>query len=130
MKYLFLNLIIVITLFVSCFVFVPNVLAVDPVKKDPNITSLDNPLQYEVNGEVQGVTDVQVLIGIIIKSVLGMLGSIALLMFVWGGFTWLISRGNEEKVKAGTNTMLFAGLGVFVVLASYILVNFILSLIS
>jgi len=125
MKYLFLSLSIIITLFASCFVFVPNVSAADP-----NITSLDNPLQYQDGDVMKGITDVQVLIGVIIKSVLGILGSVTLLMFVWGGIILLNSRGNEEKIKSGTNTMLFAGLGVFVVLSSYILVNFIIGLVN
>jgi len=68
-----------------------------------------------------------VIIGKIIKGLLGIIGALALLMIVWGGFKWLTSAGNPEKIKAGTNTMLYAIIGVVIVLSSYILVDQIFS---
>ncbi|MEA3272761.1 MAG: pilin, partial [Patescibacteria group bacterium] len=41
------------------------------------------------------------LIGKIIKAVLGIVGSIALLMFIYGGFLWLMSGGNEKNITKG-----------------------------
>lgn len=77
---------------------------------------LDNPLANKA-------TDATVIIGTIIKGALGVLGSLALLMMVWGGFQWLTSAGNTEKVEKGTSTMLWAIIGVVVVLSSYMLVD-------
>lgn len=87
---------------------------------DPNLPKgtvcLDNPLG-------KGVVDARQIIGIVIKGVLGIIGSISLLMMVWGGFQWLTSAGNQEKVKAGTQTMVWAVIGVLLVFSSFILVN-------
>ena len=79
------------------------------------ICKLENPLKSGVE-----VTDI---ISIVIKSALGIIGALTLLMLVWGGFQWLTSAGSAEKVKAGTQTMVWAIIGVILVFASYILLS-------
>ena len=79
------------------------------------ICKLENPLQ---NG-----TEVTAIIGTIIKAALGIVGALTLLMLVWGGFQWLTSAGNPEKVKMGTQTMVWAIIGVLLVFASYLLLS-------
>lgn len=76
--------------------------------------SLQNPL---------GTTDIRVFIGNIIKAALGLAGSIALLMFVWGGVQWLISGGKPEMIKKGKDTLIWATLGIVVIFTAYTLVN-------
>jgi len=79
--------------------------------------SLKNPLK--------GTPGPQELIGNIIKGVLGVTGSIALLMFIYGGMTWMLSGGASDKVEKGRKTFVWAILGIAVILSSYILVDFI-----
>ena len=87
----------------------------DPTKQ---CLPLCNPLKRDT-------TDIKVIIGIIIRAALGIVGSLTLLMLVWGGFMWLTSAGSPERVKKGADTMLWAAIGVFFVFASYfILSNF------
>jgi hypothetical protein len=81
----------------------------------PGSVCLDNPLGDKV--------DATEIIGGVIRVSLGILGSVSLLMLVWGGFQWLTSAGNTEKIEKGTNTMIWAVIGVLVVLSSYILVS-------
>lgn len=78
-------------------------------------TCLQNPLGSRVE-----VTDI---IGTIIKAALGVVGSLTLLMMVWGGFQWLTSAGNSEKIEAGSKTMLWAAVGVFLVFSSYLILT-------
>jgi hypothetical protein len=77
-------------------------------------TSLQNPL---------GTSDVRLIIGNIIKAALGFTGVIALLMFVYGGFLFLTSRGNMEQVKQGKNTLIWATIGLVVIFTAYTVVN-------
>jgi len=63
----------------------------------------------------------------IIKVVLGLIGVLALIMFIYGGITWMTSGGNVEAVKRGKNTLVWAVLGLAVVFFAYSLVNFILT---
>ena len=70
-----------------------------------------------------GVTSVPALIANIIKTILGVVGAVALFMFVWGGFGWLTSGGNPDKVKQGRDTLVWATIGLLVIFASYTLVD-------
>ncbi len=82
--------------------------------------SLKNPL------ENAGVTDVPTLIGKIIDALLGIVGSLALIMFIYGGFTWMLAAGNDSKVEKGRNILAWAVVGLVVIFASYSIVHFIL----
>ncbi len=69
---------------------------------------------------LKGKLQVTSLIGTIIKAALGVVGSVTLFMLVLGGFKWLTSAGNDEKVHEGTQTMLWAVIGLAVVFGSYL----------
>lgn len=69
----------------------------------------------------------QALIGRIINAVMGLIGSVALLMFIYGGFTWLVSGGNPEKVKKGKDILIWSAIGLVIIFSSYALVNFVIS---
>ncbi len=71
--------------------------------------------------------DVPLLAGDIIRAILGILGIIALIIFIYGGMLWMTALGDETKVKRGLNTMVWAGAGMIVIFGSYALVQFILS---
>lgn len=79
--------------------------------------SLVNPL---------GTSDVRVILGYLIKAALGLSGSIALIFFVWGGFLWLTSQGNTDKIKQGRQTLVWATIGLAVVFSAYTLTNAVL----
>ena len=78
---------------------------------------LDNPLT--------GVENPQQLIGKVIIAALGIVGSIALLMFIYGGFVWMTAAGNQEMVTRGRNILMWAAIGLIVIFSSYALVKFV-----
>lgn len=85
---------------------------------DQKCLKLENPLQSDT-------TDITKILGWIIRGLLGIVGSLTLLMMVWGGFQWFTAAGNPERIKKGTQTMVWAAIGVAVVFASYfIVINF------
>ncbi len=75
-----------------------------------------------------GTDSVQVLIGRVINAVLGVVGSIALLMFVYGGLTWMTSSGSQERVKKGKEIIIWSAIGLIVIFGAYGLVSFIINL--
>ena len=81
-----------------------------------------NPLKLSGDTFVQKL---QIFIGRIIKYILGFTGSLALAMFVYAGFMYMTARGNSDRISRALRIMTWAGLGTVVVLASYILVDFI-----
>jgi hypothetical protein len=72
-------------------------------------------------------TTIPELVSNIIKAFVGIVGAVALLIFVYGGFLWLTSAGEASKIQAGKDAMKWAVVGLVVVLSSYALVSFVLS---
>src|SRR3989339_740431 len=46
-------------------------------------------------------------------------GLIFFILIFYGGFSWMIARGNEQKVEKAKNTVIAASIGLVIVLASY-----------
>lgn len=55
----------------------------------------------------------------VIKLIMGLTGSIALLLFVYGGFMWMTSAGNSERIQKGKNIFIWATVGLAVIFGSY-----------
>lgn len=76
-----------------------------------------------------GIT-IEGLIGRLIKAILGLSGSVALLMFVWGGFQYLWSGGDTKKVEKGKETLKNAALGIAIIFLAYTFVNALIKVLS
>jgi uncharacterized membrane protein YjfL (UPF0719 family) len=58
---------------------------------------------------------------------MGIVGSIALLMFIFGGLTWMLSGGSAEKVKKGRDILIWSAIGLVVIFSSYAIVYFVIT---
>ena len=70
-----------------------------------------------------GVTDPRLIVGNIIQAILSIVGSLALLMFVYGGVIWITSFGDAKRVDKGKTIITWAVLGLAMIAAAYVLVN-------
>lgn len=70
------------------------------------------------------------IIGLIIQVALGIVGSIALIIFVYGGFLMLISQGDATKITKGKNVLIWASIGLVVIFGSYVMVSYIVGALS
>ncbi len=52
-------------------------------------------------------------------------GAVAVIMIIFGGFRYIISGGNATSVTAAKNTILYAVVGVIVALLSYAIIDFV-----
>ena len=66
----------------------------------------------------------------ITKWILAIVGSIALLFFIYGGLTFLISAGNTAAVDRGKKILGGAVVGLVIVFASYLIIKFVLQAID
>lgn len=83
----------------------------------PTVThavTLSNPL---------GINDPRLIIARIIQAILSISGSIALLMFVYGGFLWLSSGGNSAQIDKGKKVLVWATLGVVLIASAFVIVT-------
>jgi hypothetical protein len=113
-----LNVLIVAIFIISIGIL----LAVLPVLGEEKLPGgLVNPL---------GTTNIPQLIGRIIKAILGIIGSIAFLMFIYGGFLWMTAGGSPEAVKKGKETLIWATIGLATIFFAYAAVSFVINAIT
>lgn len=104
----------------SVFVVMPT-LAID----EPSSVKLINPIGGSAE-DPTGKTNLAEIVGGVISKALGIMGSLALVVFVYGGFLWLTSAGNADKVQSGGQAMLWAAIGIFIVFSSYAILKLVL----
>ncbi|MDD4271214.1 MAG: pilin [Patescibacteria group bacterium] len=89
--------------------------------------SLPNPITIP---DANKANPIPYLLGIVINSVLGIVGSLALVMFIYGGITWMLSAGNQEQVTKGKNILIWAAAGIVIIFTAYALVKFVLTTVT
>ncbi|MFH0840403.1 MAG: hypothetical protein V1865_00240 [bacterium] len=73
-----------------------------------------------------GDRDPRVIAGNVIKILLALLGVIAVVLILYGGFLWMTAMGNDDKV-AKAKSLIGAGIiGLLVILAAYAITVFVL----
>lgn len=86
---------------------------------DEGLAVLDDHL----SGEITENTDIRTYILQVTNFFLGFLGLIAVLFVIYGGFLYVTSGGNNDKVDQGKKIITYAVIGIFIILASFALVN-------
>ncbi len=77
-----------------------------------------------------GINDPKELVYRILKYSLGFLGILALVMIIYGGFLMLTSGGNADMIKKAKGTIIWAAVGIAIVLSSWQILTFIFSTIN
>jgi len=69
-------------------------------------------------------------IATVINALLGLLGTIFTVLIILGGFKWMTSQGNREKVQEARDLIKNATIGLAVVLLSYVIARFVIQAIT
>ncbi|MFH1111781.1 MAG: pilin [Patescibacteria group bacterium] len=73
-----------------------------------------------------GTPPIAAIIATIIQMILGLVGVVLLIMILYGGFQWMTSSGNEQKIAKAKAIFGGALIGMFVILGAYIITSFIM----
>ena len=65
------------------------------------------------------------MIGRLINRLLGIVGGIALLFFVYGGILWMTAAGNQERITKGKGAVVWAALGLVAIFSAYAIIKFV-----
>jgi hypothetical protein len=76
------------------------------------------------NSTLPADTDAQGYIFKIIRAFLDLIGVIALVLIIYGGFAILLARGDSGKIQKGKDTIFWAIIGTLLILASLGIVSF------
>lgn len=84
----------------------------------PQAVTFDPGYNVERNSGL-GNANPQTIAANVIQWILTFLALIALILVIYGGFIWMLSRGNEEEVTKAKDILQGALFGLVIILASY-----------
>jgi type IV secretion system pilin len=94
----------------------------------PNGTdTLLSPSDATCAGDTTGDTGISNLLTTIIDIFSVIVGVVAVIMIIYGGFRYIISGGDSGNVSGAKNTIIFALVGLIIVALSQVIVHFVLS---
>ncbi len=70
------------------------------------------------------------IVGNVIKVILGISGTVALIFIVWGGIQWMISKGEESKIASARKLMVSGMVGIAIIAAAYAITDFVIKQIT
>lgn len=71
--------------------------------------------------------DIRITVAKIIRAFIGILGLVALVIVLYGGFLWMTSGGDEEKIAKGKKVLGNGVIGLVIILLSVGIVQFVIS---
>ncbi len=77
-----------------------------------------------------GATEPAAVVAMLIKTALLLLGTIALVLIIYGGFMWMTARGNEEQVTSARTLLTSAVIGLIIIIGSYSIGSYIFTVIN
>ncbi len=84
----------------------------------------DNPA--EVSAATGGESSLRQLVLTMVNYFLTFLGIVAVIMVIYGGVTYVTAAGEDEKIQSAKKIIMYAVIGIIIVLISFALVNMIL----
>ncbi len=105
---------------------------IDPYKDDPRYKTpagYEGPLpecSFSYDG-CRNVNDILVFFIKIGQTLFQVIGTFAFVMFIYGGFTIILSMGNSEKVKKGQDVLVAAVVGILIAFSAYLIIDFVLN---
>ncbi len=89
------------------------------------ISTTDNPSAISTATGGQG--SFRQLALTIVNFFLTFLGLIAVVMIIYGGFLYVSAAGNQEKIESAKKIIMYAVIGIVVILLSFAIVNTVLT---
>lgn len=67
-----------------------------------------------------------VIVGKLLKYAFGLLGTAAMVIFIYAGLKLIDSEGKSEKIKEAMRTLVYAAAGIIIIFSSYAVVNYLI----
>ncbi len=82
------------------------------------------------NADASGLstdTSIPVMVGNVIRIILGISGTVALVIVVMGGVKWMTSGGAEAKITSARKLMVSGAIGIVIIAAAYAITSFVMN---
>lgn len=90
------------------------------------VLALDTGIEYGTYTGL-GTNDIREGVMNVVNVLLGFLGILAIIIILWGGFRWMTSGGNEEKVGEAKKVITAGIIGLVIIFTAYALATFVIS---
>lgn len=87
------------------------------------LLELGEASSYETGGITE--TSVSSIAGTIVSAFLSLLGIIFIVLMLYGGYLWMMARGNEENVTKSQDLIRSAIIGLIIITAAYAISAFV-----
>lgn len=84
----------------------------------------------DVAGIQTEVTDPRIIVGNIIRVMLGFLGLISIVVIIYGGFLYMTSGGNEMAVEKAKKVIKYGIIGLTIIILSFAITSYVISQLS
>jgi len=128
MKKYLIKIVLSSLFFVMFFGFSKNVLAMNPLTDTGLLTATQ--VGYNTKGSkdltaagvIMNIPDA---IGRFLGAALSLLGVVFMVLIIYGGFTWMFARGNDQAVTKAKGIIETAIIGLVIVISAYAITTFI-----
>jgi len=101
-------------------ILAPSVQAVDMWGEGDQTAGKQN-IQGALGYEGADATDPRLVIARIVRTGLTFIGVIAVIIIIWGGFTWMTAGGNDDKVGDAKKIITAGVIGLLIILSAWAL---------
>ncbi|MDD4477340.1 MAG: hypothetical protein PHY40_04295 [Patescibacteria group bacterium] len=75
-------------------------------------------------------TDIRVIVAKIIRTALGLLGIVMVVLVIYGGFLWMTAGGNETQIGKAKKILINAAIGLAIILSAYAIVSYVIKMLG
>jgi hypothetical protein len=93
-------------------------------------TGLDTTAQTAYGTIPMQGSSISSIIGTIVGAALSLIGIVFFVLMIYGGFTWMIARGNDAEVTKAKDMITNAVIGLIIVFAAYAITKYIGGILS
>ncbi len=93
-------------------------------KDQSGLNAAANIAGYETGANA---STIDIILSDVISVLLSFVGVIFFVLIVYGGFTWMTSQGNDEKVKKAKGTIKSSVIGLIITLSAYVISSFLIN---
>lgn len=94
------------------------------VMAQPDLGTRDIGVEQETG---LGSGDIRITIARMIRILMGLLGIIAVVIIMYGGFTWMTAGGNDERVGEAKKWIMSGVIGLAIILSSFAIASFVIN---
>ena len=110
------------------------IIGIQETKADVGIGLPSHTCITEINGETvlkEGSCNSSKAFGLVmqnlVSSLTGVSGAVAVALIVYGGFRYIMAGGNPKELEKAKSILFYAGLGLFVILSTYLITSLVIT---